>query len=207
MRNDILALGFAVLLVAGTAATLVQTTTESPDLDLREANVVGVEFEQGADDERRYDFSVTLYHDDDGEAGYANWWQVETLNGSELGRRDLLHAHSTQPFTRSERIKVPANASLLVVRGHDQTHGYGGQAMVVDLRTNSTQTIRQGSDARNFNECTVIQPEASEGTTTTATARTATATARTATATTTATAGTDLVECPWEANATAQTTA
>ncbi|MEF8853286.1 MAG: hypothetical protein V5A28_12860, partial [Haloarculaceae archaeon] len=71
--------------------------TPTPDLDLREANVVGVAFAGG---DGTYDFDVTLYHDDDGEDGYANWWQVESLDGAQLGRRTLLHAHSTDPFTR-----------------------------------------------------------------------------------------------------------
>jgi hypothetical protein len=33
-----------------------------------------------------------------------------------------------------------------VVRGHDQTHGYGGQAMVVDLTTGETRAVRQGDE-------------------------------------------------------------
>ena len=66
-----------------------------------------------------------------GDDGYANWWQVERLDGSRLGRRDLLHAHSQQPFTRSETIDVPDDVTCVVVRGHDQTHEYGGVAMLV----------------------------------------------------------------------------
>jgi hypothetical protein len=83
---------------------------------------------------------------------------------------------------------MPANVSLVVVRGHDQTHGYGGRGIVVDLETNSTQTIQQGTDGRVFGYCTVIR-------------------CGTSAETTTATSEPDLVDCPWEANATAQTTA
>jgi hypothetical protein len=60
-------------------------------LDLREANVVDVAFEEQGG---TYTFDVTLRHDDDGEDGYANWWQIERLDGTRLGRRELLHAHS-----------------------------------------------------------------------------------------------------------------
>lgn len=88
---------------------------------------------------------MTLYHDD-GEDGYANWWQVETLDGDQLGRRDLTHAHSTAPFTRSQTISVPAGTACVVVRGHDQTHGYGGQAMAVSVSDGATRAIEQGSD-------------------------------------------------------------
>jgi hypothetical protein len=121
-----------------------ETGTADGELDLREANVVDVEF----DDSSRFD--VTLYHDDDGEDGYANWWQVETLDGERLGRRELLHAHGTRPFTRSASIAVPDGTAYVVVRGHDQTHGYGGQAMVVDLDTGATEAVRQGPEPRDF---------------------------------------------------------
>jgi hypothetical protein len=135
-------------------ATLTKTTggdtTPTPELDLREANVVGVEFE--AADGGIYDFHVTLYHDDDGEDGYANWWQVESLAGDRLGRRTLLHAHSTAPFTRSETVDVPGGTTCVVVRGHDQTHGYGGQAMLVNLDTGATRRHAQGSEPLAFGE-------------------------------------------------------
>jgi len=129
-----------------TAATMDGGTT-TPGLDLREANVTAVEFEGG---DGSYDFDVTLYHDDDGEDGYADWWQVESLGGEQLGRRTLLHAHSTAPFTRSETIDVPSGTTCVVVRGHDQTHEYGGQAMLVNLDTGATRAVEQGPDPATF---------------------------------------------------------
>jgi hypothetical protein len=123
--------------------------TSTPDLDLREANVVGVTFDGDAG---TYDFDVTLYHDDDGEDGYANWWQVESLDGDRLGRRKLLHAHSTDPFTRSESVDVPGGTTCVVVRGHDQTHQYGGQAMVVNLETGVTARVSQGPDREHVDD-------------------------------------------------------
>ncbi|MFC5365794.1 hypothetical protein [Salinirubrum litoreum] len=137
---------------SATAETTATTTTAgtatdsqtSAALDLREANVVGVAVE--AQDDGQYRFDVTLVHDDDGEDGYANWWQVETTGGERLGRRELLHAHGTREFTRSETISVPEGVTRVVVRGHDQTHGYGGQAMVVDLVSGETRVVRQGEE-------------------------------------------------------------
>jgi len=114
------------------------------DLDLREANVTAVEIGERGDGEYRFD--VTLYHDDDGEDGYANWWQIERLDGEQLGRRDLLHAHSTDPFTRSATIAIPEDVDCVVVRGHDQTHGYGGQAMTVSVPDGATAAVSQGSE-------------------------------------------------------------
>ena len=127
----------------GTESEGAKTSTD--DLDLREANVVCVEIEprDGA-----YRFSVTLYHDDDGEDGYADWWQVETVEGERLGRRELLHAHGTAPFTRSETIDVPDGVACVVVRGHDQTHEYGGRAMLLNVETGATRAVRQGADRR-----------------------------------------------------------
>ncbi|MGM0685326.1 MAG: twin-arginine translocation signal domain-containing protein [Halobacteriota archaeon] len=123
--------------------------TEDADLDLREANIVDVAFEPIDDG---YAFDVTLHHDDDGEDGYANWWQVERLDGTRLGRRELLHAHSEQPFTRSATMAIPDDATCVVVRGHDQTHGYGGVAAVVDLDAEAVRRVDQGADPRSFDE-------------------------------------------------------
>ena len=122
--------------------------SEAPtDLDLREANVVDVAVEPADDG---YAFDVTLHHDDEGEDGYANWWQVERLDGTRLGRRELLHAHSDQPFTRSETVAVPDGVACVVVRGHDETHGYGGVAAAVDLDAGLVRLVDQGPDQRSF---------------------------------------------------------
>ena len=119
------------------------------ELDLREANVVGVAFAGG---DGSYDFDVTLHHDDGGEEGYANWWQVERLDGSQLGRRELLHPHSRQPFTRSATVDVPVEVSCVVVRGHDQTHGYGGRAVLANLESGETRGVAQGADPQSFDD-------------------------------------------------------
>ena len=124
-----------------------ESASQDEGLDLREANVVDVAFAATDDG---YAFDVTLHHDDEGEEGYANWWQVERLDGSRLGRRDLLHAHADQPFTRSDTVAVPDDVTCVVVRGHDQTHGYGGVAAVVDLDTGVIRWAEQGADPRSF---------------------------------------------------------
>jgi hypothetical protein len=125
------------------------TTTGDGDLDLREANVTAVAVEAV---EGGYRFDVTLYHDDDGEDGYANWWQVESRSGDRLGRRELLHAHGTREFTRSATVDL--DEPCVVVRGHDQTHGYGGRAMLVNVETGATRAVDQGSDPRDLSGTT-----------------------------------------------------
>lgn len=119
------------------------------ELDLREANVVDVAFER---ENGSYAFDVTLHHDDEGEEGFANWWQVERLDGTRLGRRELLHAHTQQPFTRSDTVEIPDDVTCVVVRGHDQTHEYGGRLMVVNLESGATRAVDQGSDPRSVDE-------------------------------------------------------
>ena len=133
------------LLAAG--SILLTGAATASELDLREANVTGVAL-QPADG--GYRFAVTLHHDDDGEAGYADWWQVETLQGRQLGRRELAHPHGTRPFTRSATIHVPEGVRFVVVRGHDQEHGYGGRVAVVELATGAVEGIRQGPEPRDF---------------------------------------------------------
>jgi hypothetical protein len=135
--------GLAGCLGDGDADSPTPTATESPDLDLREANVVGVAVESVGDGEYRFD--VTLYHDDEGEDGYANWWQVETRAGERLGRRELAHAHGTREFTRSATVAVPDDAWPVVVRGHDRTHGYGGRAALVGA-DGTVCPVEQGTD-------------------------------------------------------------
>jgi hypothetical protein len=127
----------------------VTDATSATTLDLREANVVDVTVDSTDD---AVAFDVTLHHDDEGEDGYANWWQVERLDGTRLGRRDLLHAHARQPFTRSATLDVPAGATCVVVRGHDQTHGYGGRVALVDVDVDvgATRFVDQGADRRSF---------------------------------------------------------
>ena len=138
-RRAVLAAGLAGLTAGCTAGepaeqttrqqsedTRPSTGTETDDstdraddaaLDRREANVVGVDV---TNDDTGYSFDVTLHHDDEGEDGYADWWQVERLDGTRLGRRDLRHPHAQQPFTRSDSYDLPADVACVTVRGHDQ---------------------------------------------------------------------------------------
>jgi hypothetical protein len=141
------------LLVACTPETnnlpptnLVQSTgVPETELDMREANVLDVSFEQI--DEEKFLIEVTLVHDDDGEApNFADLWQVEDLSGNILGIRVLLHSHGNQPFARSETITIPQAVSEVVVRGHDMIHGHGGQSMRVDLNTGVVEAFIEGVD-------------------------------------------------------------
>lgn len=128
-----------------------RSSTEDPappvttdELDLREANIIAVSFEDMGEGVFRFD--VTMLHDDAGEAPeFADWWQVEDLDGNKLGRRVLLHGHGTQAFMRSETITIPSSVTTVIVRGHDMRHGYGGQSIRVDMTSGSQTSFNEGS--------------------------------------------------------------
>jgi hypothetical protein len=132
---------------AGPEPTSAGTAGSGAGPDLREANVTAVAVSTASDGVR---FDVTLYHDDAGESGYANWWVVETRGGEELGRRDLAHSHGTREFTRSATVSVPEAFECVVVRGHDQTHGYGGRAALVNLDSGAMRIVEQGGERQSF---------------------------------------------------------
>lgn len=131
---------------APSATTQAQAEPTKPvraELDLREANVLEVQYEFLGD--RRYRFDVTLLHDDDGEApSYADKWQVWDTQGNLLGERVLTHSHGTQPFTRSATIEIPDGVFTVLVRGHDMEHGHGGQSMRVDLESGEMEVYEEG---------------------------------------------------------------
>lgn len=73
-----------------------------------------------------YEFQVTVRSPDTGCDRYADWWEVLSEDGRLLYRRVLAHSHvSEQPFTRSGG-PVPIGADTIVwVRAHLNTGGYG----------------------------------------------------------------------------------
>ena len=102
-----------------TAAGVVAMKTEGADV-----NAVQASGSPGA-----YSFNVTVKSPDTGCKQYADWWEVVSEDGKLLYRRVLLHSHvGEQPFTRSGG-PVPIQPDTVVwVRAHMNTSGYGGAA-------------------------------------------------------------------------------
>ena len=98
-----------------------------------EADVLSAELRCDAARSCRID--VTVRHDDDGWAHYADKWDVLGPDGAVLGTRVLLHPHDTeQPFTRSlSGLKLPAGITEISIRAHDKLHGYGGRSIRVKV--------------------------------------------------------------------------
>jgi len=102
-------------------------------LDAGEADVLHVEAHK--EGPGTYRFAVTLRHDDAGWQHYANAWDVVAPDGAVIATRTLLHPHvAEQPFTRSlSGVAIPDDITTVEIRARDSVHGYGGQAVVVEL--------------------------------------------------------------------------
>lgn len=98
-----------------------------------EAKVVGVGAEKSSDGTWRFD--VAVLHTDAGLDHYADKWAVFSPDGEMLGERILLHPHDDeQPFTRSQSgIVIPQGLGEVVVRAHDNVHGWGSEGFVYRL--------------------------------------------------------------------------
>jgi hypothetical protein len=83
-----------------------------------------------------YEFTVGIRSPDTGCAQYADWWEVVSSDGQLLYRRVLLHSHvDEQPFTRSGG-PVPIQPETVVwVRAHMNSGGYGGMALTGSVST------------------------------------------------------------------------
>ena len=77
-----------------------------------------------------YQFGVEITSPDTGCEQYADWWEVISEDGELLYRRILLHSHvDEQPFVRSGGpVEIQAN-SIVYIRAHMSTAGYGGQVL------------------------------------------------------------------------------
>lgn len=89
-----------------------------------------------------YQFSVGIRSPDKGCAQYADWWEVVSKDGKLLYRRVLLHSHvDEQPFTRAGG-PVPIQPDTVVwVRAHMNTVGYGGIAFMGSPKTGFIQAM------------------------------------------------------------------
>ena len=104
-----------------------------------QADVIAV---QASGQPGAYQFNVGIRSPDKGCAQYADWWEVVSTDGKLLYRRVLLHSHvDEQPFTRSGG-PVPIQADTVVwVRAHMNTGGYGGMAFKGSVKTGFKQAV------------------------------------------------------------------
>jgi len=117
-------------------ASKLDLSTYSTSLEF--AQVTYVEAIQRSND--NWCFNTSVRHNDQGWEHYANGWEVLDLEGNQLGYRLLGHPHDNeQPFTRQQcSIKIPSGISKVIVRAKCNRHGFGGEAVVVDLNDNQS---------------------------------------------------------------------
>ena len=88
-----------------------------------------------------YQFTVGIRSPDTGCQQYADWWEVVSGDGKLLYRRVLLHSHvEEQPFTRSGGPVPIQSESMVWVRAHMNTSGYGGKAFKGSIKSGFTET-------------------------------------------------------------------
>lgn len=83
----------------------------------------------------KYQFDVTLRHDDTGWKHYADRWEILGPKGTVLATRVLFHPHvDEQPFTRSlSGVSIAPDIREVTIRGHDLVHGYGGKEQTITI--------------------------------------------------------------------------
>jgi hypothetical protein len=115
-----------------TAAGVVAMSTPAAD-------VIGVQV-SGAPG--AYQFNVTIRSPDTGCQQYADWWEVVSEDGRLLYRRVLLHSHvDEQPFTRSGGPVSIQAGTVVWVRAHMNTGGYGGVAFKGSAKAGFKQAV------------------------------------------------------------------
>ena len=81
-----------------------------------------------------FDFNVTVRHADTGWDHYADRWDVLGPDGKVLGTRVLYHPHvNEQPFTRSQRVRIPPGVTAVSVRAHCKVDGDAKSVFRIDL--------------------------------------------------------------------------
>lgn len=102
------------------------------------ADVISVDV---SGEESAYRFSVGISSPDTGCDQYADWWEVVSQEGELIYRRILLHSHvEEQPFVRSGGPVSIAVDSVVIVRAHMNTDGYGGAAFQGSVQSGFSET-------------------------------------------------------------------
>lgn len=79
---------------------------------------------------------ATVSHPDSGWDHFIDYWVVETRDGTEIDRRNLLHPHtSEQPLTRSiPSVSVPDGIRKVFIRAHCRRDGMSKDRFMLKLK-------------------------------------------------------------------------
>ena len=114
----------------------------APKGDLDYAQVLFVRATRAASG--TWSFAVTVRHNDEGWEHYADAWQIiDPESGTVTAERVLAHPHGDeQPFTRTlGGVRIPPGATKVIVRARCNLHGFGGQEVLVDLRSSAGESF------------------------------------------------------------------
>lgn len=107
------------------------TADKSDDAEQEFPDILEAELTHESGD--KYTIAVTVSSPYDTPERYADGWRVMTTDGDVLAEHDLAHDHANeQPFTRSRGpFTIPSDIQEVVVEGHDQANGYGGETVTI----------------------------------------------------------------------------
>jgi len=122
----------AFLAASALALTACTASSGGGDDDQRFPDVVSAELEPDGD---AYRLSVTLSSPYDSPERYADAFRAVDGDGALLGVRELAHDHANeQPFTRAlTGLTIPDGVDRITVEGRDLEHGWGGEAVTIDV--------------------------------------------------------------------------
>ena len=82
-------------------------------------------------------FDVTVSSPYDTPDRYADGWRVIGSDGTVYGTHTLTHDHADeQPFTRRQSgVSIPEDVTNVTIEGRDQSNGFGGSTVQIDLQT------------------------------------------------------------------------
>ena len=117
---------------AGAASSSSAETAEAAEdqahPDVLEAELTGQQ-------DGKFMIAVTISSPYDSPGRYADGWRGMTPDGEVLAEHELAHDHANeQPFTRTRGpFEIPEDVTEVVVEGHDQENGYGGETVTVEV--------------------------------------------------------------------------
>lgn len=83
-----------------------------------------------------YNFDVTTQHSDEGWHHHANGWQVVSVSESAkwITVHPLRYPHlREQSFTRNIPVQFPDDIEQVIIRAHDNVHGYCDREITVKI--------------------------------------------------------------------------